>query len=192
MEERGPFRRAPDVTYEIRIDGRSRSVDVERTADGFRVTIDGRRHAVDVTVINGVWSLILAAAEGDARRRSYEIAMVEQPPGSGNLSVHVDGRVVHAGVAPTGPTRRRRGHDDVPTGSTDDAARQQVTAPMPGKVIRVLVRPGDVVSARQGVVVVEAMKMENELRTTRGGRVAELRVAEGASVDAGAILVVIE
>jgi biotin carboxyl carrier protein len=63
---------------------------------------------------------------------------------------------------------------------------------MAGKVIKVLVKPGDTVAARQGVVVVEAMKMENELRSPRDGMVAEVKVAEGASVDAGAVLVVIE
>ena len=62
---------------------------------------------------------------------------------------------------------------------------------MPGKVVRVLVKPGDEVVARQGVVVVEAMKMENELRAGRAGIVREVLVAEGASVDAGTPLVVI-
>ncbi len=62
---------------------------------------------------------------------------------------------------------------------------------MPGKVVRVLVKPGDEVVARQGVVVVEAMKMENELRAGRAGLVREVLVAEGMSVDAGTPLVVI-
>ena len=62
---------------------------------------------------------------------------------------------------------------------------------MPGKVVRVLVKPGDQVVARQGVVVVEAMKMENELRASRPGLVLEVLVVEGASVDTGAPLVVI-
>jgi biotin carboxyl carrier protein len=63
---------------------------------------------------------------------------------------------------------------------------------MPGRVVKLLVRVGDEVGARQGVVVVEAMKMENELRAPRDGRVVEVRVTEGASVDANAVLVVIE
>jgi biotin carboxyl carrier protein len=57
--------------------------------------------------------------------------------------------------------------------------------------VRVLVRPGDVVTARQAVVVVEAMKMENELRAGRDGVVSDVLVSEGASVDAGAPLVVV-
>ena len=62
---------------------------------------------------------------------------------------------------------------------------------MPGKVVKLLVKAGDHVTARQGVIVVEAMKMENELRAGRDGIVREVLVAEGASVDAGTPLVVI-
>ena len=62
---------------------------------------------------------------------------------------------------------------------------------MPGRIVKVLVQPGDRVAARQGLIVVEAMKMENELRAGRSGLVREVLVVEGASVDAGAPLVVI-
>ena len=72
----------------------------------------------------------------------------------------------------------------------EGAAR--IMAPMPGKVVRVLVKPGDDVKARQGLVVVEAMKMENELRAARDGRVRDVAVAEGQSVDAGAVLLIVE
>jgi biotin carboxyl carrier protein len=63
---------------------------------------------------------------------------------------------------------------------------------MPGRVVRVLVQAGDEVTARQGVVVVEAMKMENELRSPKAGRVKEVAVAAGTSVEAGRTLLVIE
>ena len=63
---------------------------------------------------------------------------------------------------------------------------------MPGKVVRVLVAPGDAVEAGQGLVVVEAMKMENELRAAKAGRVVSVSVTEGQSVDAGAVLAVVE
>jgi biotin carboxyl carrier protein len=64
-------------------------------------------------------------------------------------------------------------------------------APMPGKIVRVLVEPGDRVRARQALVVIEAMKMENELRAARDGTVAEVQAREEMSVDAGTLLVVI-
>ena len=63
---------------------------------------------------------------------------------------------------------------------------------MPGKIVRVLVKAGDRVESRQGLVVVEAMKMENELRAKAAGTVAEVRATEGSTVEAGAILVILE
>ena len=63
---------------------------------------------------------------------------------------------------------------------------------MPGRVVRVLVEPGEDVVARQGVVVVEAMKMENELRSPKAGRVKDVSVSPGVSVEAGRVLVTIE
>ena len=69
---------------------------------------------------------------------------------------------------------------------------QRIAAPMPGKVVRVLVKTGDAVAARQPLVVVEAMKMENELRAGRDGTIAEIHAQEGQSVEAGALLVVIQ
>ena len=76
--------------------------------------------------------------------------------------------------------------------SVGAAGPQRVIAPMPGKIVRVLVKAGDEVKARQGLVVVEAMKMENELRATRDGRVKDVHVAEGALVESGRLLLVIE
>jgi biotin carboxyl carrier protein len=67
-----------------------------------------------------------------------------------------------------------------------------VKSPMPGKVVRLLVKSGDEIKTGQGVAVVEAMKMENELRAPRGGTVQEVRVREGQAVEAGETLVSIE
>ncbi|MBI4264600.1 MAG: biotin/lipoyl-binding protein [Acidobacteria bacterium] len=69
---------------------------------------------------------------------------------------------------------------------------QRVLAPMPGKVVRVLVAPGDEVKVRQGLVVVEAMKMESEIGSPKAGRVKEIAVKEGMSVEAGRVLAVVE
>ena len=69
---------------------------------------------------------------------------------------------------------------------------QPVAASMPGKVVRVLVSPGDLVEAGQGLIVVEAMKMQNELKALRAGRVATMTAAPGDTVNAGEILATIE
>jgi biotin carboxyl carrier protein len=63
---------------------------------------------------------------------------------------------------------------------------------MLGRILRLLVAPGDAVQPRQGLVVIEAMKMENELRASRAGRVKAVKIAEGQSVEAGALLVTVE
>jgi len=85
---------------------------------------------------------------------------------------------------------RRRGRSADAAGNAD--GEQKVAAPMPGRVVRVLVAAGDTVEARQPVVVVEAMKMENELRSPKAGTVKEVSVVAGASVEAGRVLLVIE
>jgi biotin carboxyl carrier protein len=70
--------------------------------------------------------------------------------------------------------------------------RASINSPMPGKIVRVLVAAGDEVTAGQGVIVVEAMKMQNELKTTRAGRVTSVKVKQNDTVEAGAVLVVVE
>jgi biotin carboxyl carrier protein len=82
--------------------------------------------------------------------------------------------------------RAAAGKGEVKTG------KRTVAAPMPGKVVRLLVRPGDVVRPGDGIIVVEAMKMENELKAVAAGTVKEVRVVEGKAVSAGEILVVME
>lgn len=173
------------MIYEVDINGRTRRVEIERAKEHYIVRIDGQQHVADVTVINGVWSLILG---DNGARRSYEVAIAEHPPASGNLSVHVDGRLITAAVGAARGSWARRGHDAGP-GATGPAS---VKAPMPGKVVKILVKPGDTVAARQGIAVVEAMKMENELRAPKAGTVAQIKVAEGTSVEAGTVLVIIE
>ena len=170
------------MTYEVEINGRTRTVGVDRSEAGYVVVVDGQQHAVDVTPINGAISLILDNG------KSFEVSIAEQPAGSGNLTVHVNGRVVSAAV---GNARKQWGQRGQDAGATAKGPHS-VTAPMPGKVVKLLVKPGDQVTARQGVVVVEAMKMENELRSPKAGAVAEVKVGEGTLVEAGTVLVVID
>jgi biotin carboxyl carrier protein len=184
------------VTIHVTVGDRTRAVDVSRSGARFAVSLDGRQHEVDVKVINGVWSMLLGPAKagphdldhvgsGFSRpTRSHEVAFSQSA--EGGLIVHIDGVAVEVSInrtRRTGATAASRPADEGP---------QRVTAPMPGKIVKLLVKPGDTVQPRQGVVVVEAMKMENELRARAGGTVREVRVSEGASVEAGAILVILE
>ncbi len=159
---------------------------MQRAGQHWRVTLDGTAHLVHAAPIDGTTlSLLLAGAEGAPAVRSVR-AVVAPRATAGEVDVHVNGRHVPVTVRSAGAARRRVGAADGAGGP------QRIVAPMPGKVVRVLVAAGDVVAARQGLVVVEAMKMENELRAARDGRVVSVAVTEGQSVDAGAVLAVVE
>jgi biotin carboxyl carrier protein len=138
---------------------------------------------------------------GDAPERSANVEMPEPAV----YSVLLDGRVYDARVeeTPAGLVVVIDGYRfeiavrDPRRWSRKDAAggaggRQTVAAPMPGKVVRVLVAPGDMVEAGQGLMVVEAMKMQNEMKAARAGRMLSVTVKEGATVAAGEVLAIIE
>ena len=169
------------MTFDIDVNGRSRMVSVERAAASrYRVVVDGRPHEIDVARVEA-FGLSLLLDGGVSR----EVQVAPAGP-VGLMLVRIEGRTVTATV---NGRRTGRAAADVSTGAD---GQQAVLAPMPGRVVRVLVAVGDPVTARQPVVVVEAMKMENELRSPKDGRVKEVAVAAGASVEAGRILVVIE
>jgi biotin carboxyl carrier protein len=171
------------MTFDVEVNGRTRTIAVERiTAARYRVVVNGDSREVDVARV-GTFGLSLLL-DGD-RGVSREIQVA--PAGTqGEVLVRIDGRTVTATL-----NGRRTGHGAADAGS-GGRGEQAVIAPMPGRVVRVLVSAGDTVSARQPVVVVEAMKMENELRSPKDGRVKEIAVESGASVEAGRILVVFE
>jgi biotin carboxyl carrier protein len=172
------------MKFQFDIADRERIVEIKRSAEGQRVLVDDRDYVVDaVRVLGQTWSIILRDPASDTLR-SIEAVVIPQN-GNGIVDVFIEGHRI--AVAPRGGLgRRARG-----VAATGQGV-QRVTAPMPGKVVRVLVAPGDEVVPRQGLVVVEAMKMENELRASGPGRVREVFVREGQSVEAGAPLVVVE
>jgi biotin carboxyl carrier protein len=169
------------VQYEAEVNGRGRRVAVRRQDGRLVVDIDGRPWSIDaVAVGDRRWSLLLD--EGSGRQRSREVTLTVDSS-TGRYQVHVGPAVVP--VLLNG--RRRSGRKD--EGGIEGP--QRIVAPMPGKVVRLLVKAGDPVRTRQPVAVVEAMKMENELRSGRDGVVVDVRVAAGQSVDAGALIAVI-
>ena len=174
------------MTVDIELDGTSRRVSLRRHGDGWIAGIDGREVEVSVVEAGGRWSMLVGTS-------SYEVSF--DPAPGGELIVSVNGIAVPVTVSEPGPPkpwtkavhRGRRSAQDGEAG----AGPWTIRAPMPGRIVRVLVKPDETVSARQPLVVVEAMKMENELRAPRAGIVAEVRVAEGASVEANTVLVVL-
>ena len=172
--------------------GRTRAVDISRNGDTFLVSLDGRQHKVDVKVIDGVWSVLIGPGgpatagpyDPERAKRSHEVAFSSSA--EGGMTVHIDGVPVEVSI------NRMRRAAGTAASTPSDGGPQRVTAPMPGKIVKLLVKPGDKVQPRQGVVVVEAMKMENELRARAAGAVKEVRAVEGTTVEAGAILIVLE
>ncbi len=173
------------MQYDVVIGARTRKVVVLRVGEQWRVTVDDATYDVQATRVDAALLSLLVGHGGAAPARSVPAVVI---PGKalGALGVHVNGRQLSVTISEGGRSRRRGGP------AADGAGPQRLTAPMPGKVVRVLVAPGDAVEAGQGLVVVEAMKMENELRAAKAGRVASVSVAEGQSVDAGAVLAVVE
>jgi biotin carboxyl carrier protein len=111
--------------------------------------------------------------------RSYEVTLLS----SGEISVN--GRTFRVEVFdPRGLHSRER--------SGETQGRQKIVASMPGRVIRVLVELNQKVEAGQGLIVVEAMKMQNEMKSPQAGRVLEVKTSPGAAVTAGEVLVEIE
>jgi biotin carboxyl carrier protein len=171
----------------VDIDGRVRIVAIREDGEGLTASVDGRAFRVDLADAGSHWSLLLSpAGRWAGAASSYEIGLHDDPGDA--PTVFVNGRAVRAAVEDPRDAPRRTPR---PTADAEAGGADRILAPMPGRVVKVLVKPGDRVSARQGLVVVEAMKMENELRAVRAGRVAEVRVTEGTLVEARAVLLVL-
>ncbi len=187
------------MRYDIEVNGRRRPVTVERRNGRLVVTTDAGTWAVDAAHAgSSVMSLLVRDVQvkkpdgpGDVQSginqtfggHSHEIVLAPDPV-SGQYTLLIGGVPVRAGLS----ARRRWGAK--PDGASGSGP-QRIVAPMAGRVVRVLAQRGDAVQQRQAVVVVEAMKMENELRTAHAGTVTELLVREGQSVEAGALLAVV-
>jgi biotin carboxyl carrier protein len=143
--------------------------------DGRTVEIAKKQLQQARQVEPGVYSLLIDG-------KSVEVRVV---PGEQGSTVVAGGR--RFAVEVRDPRNASRGSRGALGGG-----RQKVVAPMPGKVIRVLVQKGDAVEPGQGLVVVEAMKMQNEMKASHPGHVTEVRVHDGDTVGAGETLVVLE
>jgi biotin carboxyl carrier protein len=168
------------VKYQATLDREAHELDVTARGEGlYEVVLDGTTYHVDAhRLVHGAVSLIVDHA-------SYSVEFEEHEDGRMNVMVrdHVFGIEVLDERA-----LRLRG-----AGSRFTLeGPQTVTAPMPGKVVKLLVKVGDEVTEGQGLVVVEAMKMENELGSPKAGKVKEITAREGTSVEGGAPLVVVD
>jgi biotin carboxyl carrier protein len=175
---KGPAHPANALRYEAEIEGRTTSVEVEPRGEGlFRVRVGDRAFDLDARETEaGVYSVLVG-------NRALEVNVEEDGEA---MRVELGGRAYELQLQDKRHRRHRR------TGDGAHAADAGlVLAPMPGKVVKVLVAPGETVQAGQGVIVVEAMKMENELRAPRDGVVREVRASVSQAVEIREVLVVV-
>ncbi len=156
------------------------TLDIKRDEGRVIAEVDGRRYEIGVS--EPVADSYLLIADGSV----YECRVERDAARRASLTVHTRNHAYP--ITLVDPKRLRAAQS---TGAQTDGSAQ-VLAVMPGKVVRVLVDEGAVVEAGQGLLVVEAMKMQNEMKSPRAGKVVELRARAGATVNAGDVLAVIE
>jgi biotin carboxyl carrier protein len=164
------------MKYIATVAGQDFEIDVDRQAE---VEVDGRTHAVDLRLIDGahLYSLVLD-------NTSFEL-FVERREGAYYVLIEGDQYEVDVDQERLKKLKAFGGNVQEEHGAAN------VAAPMPGLVVRVLVAPGDAVAENQGLVLLEAMKMENEIRSPRDGIVQSISVEDGDTVDKDETLLLI-
>ncbi len=174
------------MKFSITLDGRDHTLELTRR-NGLSCLLDGVRFEAEAAEIRpGVYSLLLGGKSFQVQVAPRATAL-SGPAGSraGEYTVQVDG--VHYAVSIRDSRRRSRGGSGMTL-----AGKQNITAPMPGKVVRILVSEGQQVQSGQGLIVMEAMKMQNEIKCSTSGKVQKVSVRKGQAVNAGEILLVLE
>ncbi|MEM6531539.1 MAG: biotin/lipoyl-containing protein [Myxococcota bacterium] len=167
--------------YVAIVNGEEKQVEIVEVApDRYRLTIDGRVLELDARHTDDTSMSLLV----DHHAFGVESERVNQS----EQNLKIKGEVVSVEVLDLRRVQLRRSQESM--GGLDGPT--EISSPMPGKVVAVLVKDGDEVTEGQGLVVVEAMKMENELRSPKNGVVQSVKAAEGDAVDGGAVLCVVE
>jgi len=165
------------MLFEVTIDGKNHHLQLDRADAGWKCRLDGLLVTVDA-VLNrpNVLSLLMNGKSYDIKREFT----------ANGMNIWVGS--VRYGAQIRDP-RSLRGRKE---GIGDDLSPKKLVAPMPGRVVRTLVREKAEVEAGQGVVIVEAMKMQNEIKSPKKGILQKLLVLEGSNVNAGDVLAVVE
>ena len=168
-----------EMIYNVAIDGTvfRLDLDLDRETGSWRCLLDGREVQIDAVLAQpDVLSIVIAGRVYQIRRERL----------ASELQIWVGDQSYAAEVSDPRSLRSRKARADSGKGP------RPLVAPMPGKVVRFLVGVNSPVEAGQGVVVVEAMKMQNEIKSPKKGMVLKLAVAEGAAVNAGDVLAIVE
>jgi biotin carboxyl carrier protein len=165
------------ITYEVQVEGHSYKLELKQGERGWQCKLDGEEVAVDaVRVMPDLLSLIVNGAAYEIRK---DITAADLRIWVKNVGFKVEVRNPRS-------LRGRRGAKGAGEGP------QRIVAPMPGRIVRVMAAAGAEVEAGQGLVVIEAMKMQNELKSSKKGIVKQILASEGSTVNAGDVLAVVE
>ena len=163
------------MRFDVTVAGNTRRIEIRPSDAGYLVTVDGESHEIDARDTgSGGLSLLLG-------ERSFEAGLEVRDAG---YTVFLEGHAYEVSVRAAGAGESIR--------RVQETGPARLVAPMPGKIVQVLHQIGDPVAEGDGLVVMEAMKMENELKTPRPGRVKEVAVSEGQAVEMGALLALVE
>jgi biotin carboxyl carrier protein len=165
------------MIYEVKVAEKTHRVELNKDGEVWQCTLDGRKMPLDViSTESGVLSVLING-------RSYE---VKQESTAEATNIVIGGQRFPAEVRDPRSLRSRR------SSGAGASGPQKLKAPMPGKVVRILTPVGTQVQQGQGVIVIEAMKMQNELKSPKNGVVSKIAVVEGAAVEAGQALAEVE
>jgi biotin carboxyl carrier protein len=164
------------MKYEAEINGQTLHLELEEQDGRISVVLDERRYDLEVLrPEEGVYQFFLGHQVYEARVSNGE---------KSSLKINLRGELFNVNLID-------RKHRRIGAEHADDS-QKQLLAPMPGKVVRVLCEVGEAVKIGQGVLVVEAMKMQNEIKSPKDGRILEIRVTEGDTVSGNQVLAVVE
>lgn len=162
------------MRYSISVDGKAYDLEISEIEGHWHCRLNGREVSVDFSALNaGTASMLIGGKSFEVRRNS-----------SGAISI--ENRRYEVAIEDPRSWQGRRRKELLQAGP------QRLASSMPGKVVRVLSREGDSVEAGQGIIVVEAMKMQNEIKSAKAGTLRKLLVREGANVNAGEVLAIVE
>jgi biotin carboxyl carrier protein len=165
------------MVYEVSIDGKNHRLELDRTDAGWGCKLDGRLVAVDAVLARrDVLSVLINGKAFEIKRERTAT----------DMHLWVGSARYAAELRDPRSLRNRRGS------AAGDQGARKLFAPMPGKVVRVLAPEKTEVEAGQGVVVVEAMKMQNEIKSPKKGIVQKVLATEGTPVNAGDVLAIVE
>jgi biotin carboxyl carrier protein len=165
------------MVYDVTIDGKDYRLELERAQAGWRCRLDGRDIEMDAVLARrDVLSVLIGG-------KAYEIK---------RENTATDMHLWVGSVRYLAELRDRRSLRGRKGAGADEKGPKKLLAPMPGKVVRVLIGEGQPVEAGQSMLVVEAMKMQNEIKSPKKGAVQKIVAAEGANVNAGDVLAIVE